>query len=238
MIRFYSPHIATTRQLTPEDSAHCVRVLRHVAGDEIEVVDGEGNLYACVIADANPKATSVEIESVEKLPVHWPATVAVAVAPTKNIDRIEWLVEKMTEIGVDEIITLRCDHSERKEVKTERLLKIIVSAMKQSLKATLPRLQPMTPFGDMIERYKHFPARFIAHCDNDSEKKLLRQVLPPATDTIIIIGPEGDFSPAEISRAKAAGFVAVSLGKSRLRTETAALSALATFHFINETSIE
>lgn len=234
MIRFYSPDITTTRVLTPDDSAHCVRVLRHVAGDMVEVVDGKGNLYTCVISVADPRATQLDITAVKVVPPHWGARVAVAVAPTKNIDRMEWAVEKMTEMGIDEIIPLLCHHSERKQVKPERLGKIIVSAMKQSLKTNLPTLHPMMTFDRLLEYSTAFNAKFIAHCDDDTQKRLLKTVLPAATDTLIVIGPEGDFSPSEIAAAKKAGFVAVSLGNSRLRTETAAITALATFHFINE----
>lgn len=234
MIRFYSPDITTTRVLTPDDSAHCVRVLRHVAGDIVEVVDGKGNLYTCVISVADPRATQLDITAVKAVPPHWGARVAVAVAPTKNIDRMEWAVEKMTEMGIDEIIPLLCHHSERKQVKPERLGKIIVSAMKQSLKTNLPTLHPMMTFDRLLEYSTDFNAKFIAHCDDDTQKRLLKTVLPAATDTLIVIGPEGDFSSSEIAAAKKAGFVAVSLGNSRLRTETAAITALATFHFINE----
>ena len=232
MHRFFAPDIAATLSLPEEESHHCVRVLRLVEGDEIEVIDGRGTLYRCRIAMAHSKHCSVEIVSQEACPRHWSGKIAIAVAPTKNLDRIEWMVEKCTEMGIDRITPLLCRHSERKVLKTERLHKILVAAMKQSLKAQLPRLDELTPIEDLIG--ENFDGqRFIAYCDESlprNERKNLAQVYNPVIDALVMIGPEGDFDPQEVDLALKAGFVPVTLGDSRLRTETAAMMAVATMH--------
>ena len=233
MIWFYAPDVATTCLLPESDSAHCVRVLRMRAGDALEVVDGRGNLYRCVLVDASPRAAEVDIREVVALPKVWTANITVAVAPTKNSDRIEWLVEKLVEIGVDRIVPLRCRHSERKAINVDRLNKIAVSAMKQSLKAVLPRIDDMTPIADYL-RDEHSASRFVAYCDDTVERRLLAREYRPGVDTAILIGPEGDFDPEEISTAIAYGWVPVTLGDNRLRTETAALVACDTCHIISQ----
>lgn len=233
MIRFYSPDIARTRQLTEEDSKHCVRVLRHTAGDEIEVVDGCGNLYRCTLTNPDPRAAKVEITEVVAMPKPWQGRVIVAVAPTKNPDRIEWLVEKLTEMGVDEIILMRCDRSERKELKLSRLERILVSAMKQSLKTTLPGLVEMSSFKDVVNYLTPVQQKFIAYCDESVGKSHLCREIKQGESVAVLIGPEGDFSPDEVKTALHAGFVPVTLGECRLRTETAALMAVAMFHTVN-----
>jgi 16S rRNA (uracil1498-N3)-methyltransferase len=203
------------------------------AGDEIEVVDGKGHIYKCRIAVAHQKRTAVEIlDCTESLPV-WPNNITIAIAPTKHMDRMEWLVEKLVEIGINRIVILRCRYSERKEINVERLNKIAVSAMKQSLKAVLPEITPVTLYKDFIEQYKA-EQRFIAYCDPDIPRKLLAHEYKPMTDTIILIGPEGDFSKEEIVMALDAGYTPITLGDNRLRTETAALVACDTCHIINQ----
>ena len=234
MHRFFAPDIAATLALPEEESRHCVRVLRLVEGDEIEVVDGAGMLYRCRIAMAHSKHCGVEIVSQQACPPHWGRKIMIAVAPTKNLDRIEWMVEKCTEIGVDRITPLLCRHSERKVLKTERLHKIVVAAMKQSLKAQLPQLDELTPIEDFLAEDSD-AQRFIAYCDESlprDERKSLAQVYEPSRDAVVMIGPEGDFDPQEVALALKAGFVPVTLGESRLRTETAALMAVATMHVI------
>ena len=234
MHRFFAPDIAATLALPEEESRHCVRVLRLVEGDEIEVVDGAGMLYRCRIAMAHAKHCGVEIVSRQACPPHWGRKIMIAVAPTKNLDRIEWMVEKCTEIGVDRITPLLCRHSERKVLKTERLHKIVVAAMKQSLKAQLPQLDELTPIEDFLAEDSD-AQRFIAYCDESlprDERKSLAQVYEPSRDAVVMIGPEGDFDPQEVALALKAGFVPVTLGESRLRTETAALMAVATMHVI------
>lgn len=233
MHRFYAPDIEQTLTLPEIESQHAVRVLRLKEGDEIEVVDGNGVLCKCRISLAHNKRCGVVIvERIENAP-HWGNKIVMCVAPTKNLDRIEWLAEKCTEMGMDRLIPVRCRYSERKELKIERLEKILVSAMKQSLKATLPQLDEMTPVMDVI-KMPFDGQKFICYCDDVVERKLLAKEYKPGVDTMILIGPEGDFSREEVEAALANGFVAVSLGESRLRTETAAVAACFACHTINQ----
>ncbi len=233
MIRFYAPDIKTTQILPESDSQHCCRVLRMQEGDVIEVVDGKGFLYRCRILTAHNKRTAIEIIEQEALPPVWPMCITVAVAPTKHLDRMEWLVEKLVEIGVNRIVPIKCARSERKEIKTERLEKIAVSAMKQSLKAVLPEIAEMTPVSKFIESCDS-EQKFVAYCDDAVERKLLSREYSSGKDVTVLIGPEGDFSPEEIKAVMSAGFVPVTLGDNRLRTETAALVACDTFHIITQ----
>lgn len=235
MIRFYSPDIATSLVLPESDSAHCVRVLRMTEGDTLSVVDGMGNVHTCRITAAHLRHTSVEILDTLVEPRPWPAELIVGVAPTKNMDRMEWLVEKLVEIGVDRITPLLCDRSERRTLKTERLVKIAVSAMKQSLKARLPLIDDLTPFSHFVEEFTPADQRFIAYCNRTIPRRLLAGEYHPdsAGRTIFIIGPEGDFTPDEITHALDLGWCPVSLGPCRLRTETAALAAAATIHALD-----
>ena len=238
MHRFYCPDIADTLTLGEEDSKHCVKVLRLNEGAIIEVVDGNGNLYTCRITTAHPKRCAVEmLDKLTQAP-HWGHQIVLGVAPTKNLDRMEWLVEKSVEMGVDRIIPLRCHNSERTVLKTERLRKIMVSAMKQSLKATLPRLDEMTPLEQVLaEPFEGICC--IAYCDEmlpREERRSLADVYRPGKDTLVLIGPEGDFSPEEVQAATAAGFVPVTLGESRLRTETAGMMAVAAIHVLDMTN--
>lgn len=233
MIRFHSPDIAAELALPESDSAHCVRVLRMRNGDELEVVDGRGTLYRCRLTDAHPKHAAVEIIDSTPLPRVWDADITIAVAPTKNADRIEWLVEKLVEIGVDRIVPLRCRHSERKNINVDRLRKIAVSAMKQSLKAVLPQVDDLTPYADYLAS-EHAQQRFIAYCDPSIPRRLMAREYRPGLSTAILIGPEGDFDPDEIRTALDTGWAPVTLGDNRLRTETAALVACDTCHIISQ----
>ena len=233
MHRFYAPDIETSMLLPDEEAQHCVRVLRLAVGEQIEVVDGKGNLFLCEIATANNKSCAVNILEKTSIQPHWGCRITVVIAPTKNMDRLEWMVEKVTEMGVDRIIPVLCRYSERKVLKTERLRKIVVSAMKQSLKATLPQLDELTPVMDVI----NVPAegrRFIAYCDREIERRIFTKEYHKGEDVLIMIGPEGDFSKEEIKAALANGFVPVSLADSRLRTETAGVFACAAIHTINQ----
>lgn len=232
MIIFYCKDIQSCPELSEEDSGHAVRVLRHVEGDEITVVDGEGHFYRCAITAAHPKHCGVQILSVEE-EQHWPYRVELAVAPTKNLDRMEWWLEKATEMGLDRFIPLKCRCSERKELKTERMRKIAVSAMKQSLKATLPEIDEMTDIKAFL-RESFEGQKFIAHCMKDAPRKLLSHEIKPGAAVRVLIGPEGDFTPEEVQMAFANGYVPVSLGEQRLRTETAALASVHTIHVVNE----
>lgn len=228
---FYTPDIAVNAELPEEEAGHCVRVLRLSEGDEIRLTDGKGFFHRAVIRRAHPKHCEVELLESWQQPALWPFRLHIAVAPTKNMDRMEWFAEKATEIGIDEITCLNCRFSERREIKTARLEKILVSAMKQSLKATLPRLTGMTDFKTFVAR--PFEGRkFIAHCE-EGEKASLKSSYRPGENALILIGPEGDFSPEEIAWALASGFEPISLGESRLRTETAALAACHTIHVLN-----
>ena len=215
-------------QLPDEEAGHCIRVLRMKEGDSIRLTDGKGCFYDAVISAVSGKRCMVHIERKEQQEQLWNGYLHIAVAPTKLMDRNEWFVEKAVEIGVDEITFLKTDHSERDVIKMERIEKIAVSAMKQSQKATLPVLNGMTSLRSFIER--GFDGdKYIAHCEPGS-KVLLQDALTPGHNSLVLIGPEGDFSPVEIEMALKAGFKPISLGPSRLRTETAALVAV---HIMN-----
>lgn len=220
---FYTPDIQTRAELPEEEAQHCTRVLRLTAGDEIMLTDGKGNFYRAAISAATHKRCLVTIEETIHQEPLWQGHLHIAMAPTKNMDRNEWFAEKATEIGLDELTFLNCRFSERKVIKTERIEKILISAIKQSLKARLPRLNGMTDFDTFIKQ-EFKGQKFIAHC-YEGEKPLLKDVIKRGEDALVLIGPEGDFSEEEVKKATDKGFIAISLGKSRLRTETAALVA-------------
>ncbi len=229
---FYTPDIVgSSYTLDETESKHCIRVLRFSKGDSLIMVDGKGNKYEARISDPNPKKCSVDILSKTSDFEKRNYFLHVAIAPTKNIDRFEWFVEKATEIGVDEITPLLCEHSERKQVNIERIDKVIVSAMKQSLKAYKPVLNNLTNFGAFC-RMDNQGLKFVAHCE-EGEKNHLFDLVKPNERVTILIGPEGDFSVAEIEAAVKLGFKEVSLGNSRLRTETAGVVACEVIGIIN-----
>lgn len=243
MYLFYAPDIETSLTLPEEESAHCVQVLRRTARDRIEVTDGAGKLFHCVITNPHRKHCELQIERAEQPEALHEGYIHLCVAPTKNIDRLEWCIEKCVEMGVDEITPILCDHSERKTINYERLQKILVSAAKQSLKTRFPILHPLTKMTDL----RIDGDRFIAHCMTEEEqpslqaayrssdtKHALQNEVVRGHKTTILIGAEGDFSPAEINWALTNGYVPVSLGAARLRTETAALVACHTAVLINE----
>lgn len=233
MIQFYAPNIENVPILPESDSQHCVRVLRMKSGDIIGVIDGKGYRYECKILDAHQKRTCVEILSKQYIPLSWENNITIAVAPTKLLDRMEWLVEKLTEIGVNRIVPLLCRYSERKEIKIERLERIAIAAMKQSLKTVLPIIEPMTPIKNFICECDA-QQKFIAYCDQSIPRLLFSNEYTANKNTIILIGPEGDFSHEEINLALDNGYKPISLGDNRLRTETAALVACNTCHIINQ----
>lgn len=233
MIQFYIPDIENTSILPETESGHCIRVLRMSVGDEIVCVDGKGCRYICSITDAHPKHCAVKILSKEEIPNHWGASISLCFAPTKNMDRIEWMVEKCTEMGINAFYPVKCNHSERKELKTPRLEKIIVSAMKQSLKATLPLLTEMHPL-EQILSMPFSGQKFICYCSSETERKELAKEYIPGSDIAILIGPEGDFSPEEIQLALRHGWTPAVMGNSRLRTETAGVVAVSEIHTINQ----
>src|SRR5690606_10314025 len=233
---FYNPNISNSSKevvFDKEESRHIVKVLRMNEGDIFKITNGKGSFFSAEITNANPKGCLVKILS-EEIQPPLPYQLHLAVAPTKLNDRYEWFLEKATEIGISEITPIICDHSERKIIKPERFEKILQSAMKQSLKANLPTLNKAVPFKDFINSEKAIKGlKCIAHCE-ETNKKSLKSILLPNKKITILIGPEGDFSSEEIEFAKHAGYIPVTLGESRLRTETAAIVACHSVAFINE----
>lgn len=212
------------------EARHIAKVLRHRSGDIIHLTDGRGNLYR---AELNIVKNSVQLLVQEKIRSGADShLLEIAVAPTKNNERLEWFVEKAVEIGVGKISLIHCEHSERSRAKVERLEKLAISAMKQSLKLHLPAIGELVDFEKWLESASA-EIKCIAHC-YEGEKRFLKNVLKPGKTACIAIGPEGDFSKEEIKLALTHGFVPVSLGNSRLRTETAALAAVHTFEIINQ----
>ena len=236
MYLFYAPNIETSQTLSEEESGHCVRVLRYSAGDEILITDGKGTTYTARITNPHPKHCDFEIISREKQEPHHHFHLHIAIAPTKNIERLEWAIEKCVEIGVDEITPLLCRFSERKQLRTDRLEKIILSAAKQSLTPYLPVLHELTQYDEFLRNHQSPITNeqcFIAHCYKE-DKRVLKEEIERGKDVLVLIGPEGDFSEQEVADALASGFVPVSLGNSRLRTETAAVVACHTAVLMNE----
>ena len=225
---FYVPDATQQTELPSEEAMHALRVLRLKSGDEMFLMDGEGNYYRAQVTIAATHRCFYEI--MEKLPQErqWQGRVQLAIAPTKMMDRIEWMVEKATEIGVDEVSFLNCQFSERRLVKTTRLEKIAVSAMKQSHKAFKPEINEMVAFKSFINAPRE-GRRYIAHCYEEVPRSYLFEELQKTSgkeDATVMIGPEGDFSIEEVKMAVEAGWISVHLGESRLRTETAGLSAI------------
>lgn len=232
---FYAPEITLPRYtLSEEESKHCVRVLRMTVGDELHLTDGKGNMYRCKVVSDNVKRCEVEV--VETWPEYERMSygLTMCVAPTKNIDRFEWFLEKATEIGISEVYPLECDHSERRQIKLEREEKVITAAVKQSLKAYHPVLHDLTSVRDIIAM-DFEGEKYIAHCDSSfGERPYLGNLVKKGANTLILIGPEGDFSKEEINFALQNGFKAISLGRERLRTETAAVVATTVVATINK----
>lgn len=229
---FFSDDICDGRvRLDAEESGHCVRVLRHRPGDEISVIDGRGTLYRCALEIADAKGAEARVlEAKPGFGAH-PYHLTMAVCPTKNIDRYEWFVEKATEIGVDVIAPVIGERSERRVLKTDRLRRLALSASKQSLKAAIPTVAEPQSVRDFILAAPADALKLICYCFDDVERKQIQQLLP-AKEICILIGPEGDFSPEEAALARERGWIPVSLGESRLRTETAAVVA-ATAVYLN-----
>ena len=253
---FYAPDIDKIPFLPEEESQHAVKVLRMKSGEKIHIIDGMGGLYEAEIANLHPRYCEIQI--IKKTPEYGKRNhhLHIAIAPTKNIERFEWFLEKATEIGIDEITPIICRFSERKILKTERLQKIILSAAKQSLKTYLPRLNDVCSFEEFITSQQsviagltHNPHRigincqeiagqarndnkYIAHC-HDDEKTLLQNAYQRGDSALILIGPEGDFSKEEVELAIEKGFKPISLGNGRLRTETAGIAACHTINLLN-----
>jgi 16S rRNA (uracil1498-N3)-methyltransferase len=232
---FYCPDIASEEALlSQEESAHCIRVLRLGKGDVVKLIDGKGGLFEAIISVPDAKLCRLEITCSLPVPPARNFNLHIAIAPTKNIDRFEWFIEKAVEIGIDTITPLLCQRSERRVLRTDRLHKLIISTMKQAIVPYLPVLNELTDYKKVIDSHTRSQFNgFIAHCE-DSEKKKLKDALTPGSDVIILIGPEGDFSPEEIKLATGNGFIPVSLGNNRLRTETAGIVACNTVNVVNQ----
>lgn len=229
---FYTPDINNSiYQLSEEESKHCVKVLRLKLNDEVNLVDGIGGFYLAKIIDDNARRTVLSILNHQKNFNKRNHYIHIAIAPPKNIERLEWFLEKATEIGIDEITPIICDHSERKVIKTERCIKIITSAVKQSLKAYHPKLNETISFANFLN-IATADAKFIAHCQH-SYKQTVANDFVKHQKYIVLIGPEGDFSMPEINAALQNGYCAITLGNCRLRTETAALSACFEINYLN-----
>lgn len=250
---FYTPDISGSfYSLNEEESRHCQKVLRLHLGDIVNLTDGKGMLYEARISDLQGRAVTVEIVSRKDNFGRKDYYLHMAVAPTKSIDRFEWFLEKATEIGVDEITPLICEHSERRQLRIDRLQKVLTAAMKQSLKAYLPKLNEPVLIGNFLSSEPHssklpslqasllprIPAnplpenKFIAYITPNAP--LLKQLYKKGSDSTILIGPEGDFSPSEVDAAIQSGYQVISLGNSRLRTETAAIAACHSIELLNQ----
>lgn len=250
---FYTPDIDTDneadrrvnsgrpklRVLNEEESRHCIKVLRLQEGNVVYLVDGKGGFYTARIADANPKRCALEVTGVQREFRKRPYRLHVAIAPTKNIDRFEWFLEKATEAGIDEITPLICARSERRILRTDRLIKRITAAVKQSLHAYHPVLNEPAGFAEFIARFAAGPEasagellKCIAHC-GEGPRQYLGELAAPGRDVLALIGPEGDFTPEEVEDARQRGFIPLGLGESRLRTETAGLAVCFEMSFLN-----
>ena len=229
---FYTPHILGEEAVLDGDEArHCTQVLRMRVGEELVIVDGQGGYYQGALAEIGKRECKVAIRETQLEYGKRPYRVHLAVAPTKNMARWEWMLEKATEMGVDQVTPLITKRSERIHVRLDRLEKIAVSAMKQSEQAYLPLVSEPMDFADLVARAA-YPQRFIPHC-LEGVKSHLSQNCEPDKDVLILIGPEGDFTPEEVDQALSLGFLPADLGATRLRTETAGIVALAAVHFVN-----
>lgn len=241
---FYVPDTSNVCELPEEEAQHAVRVLRMEMGDEMMLMDGEGTFFRAVVTEATKKRCLYRIEETLPQERQWQSLLHLAMAPTKNMDRTEWFAEKATEIGFDELTFLKCRWSERTIIKTERIEKILVSAMKQSHKAWKPVLNEMLDFRAFLqEMEKREKAsgksmqKFICHCYEEErlgEKVALKDAIKHGEDVLVMVGPEGDFSIDEVKLAESMGFQSVTLGMSRLRTETAALVAVHIMNLVNQ----
>jgi 16S rRNA (uracil1498-N3)-methyltransferase len=237
MQTFYEPEIlANGGLLNEEESRHCIKVLRHKKGDIVYIIDGKGTRARCQIADASPHSCRVQIINMEKeddsiRKCH------VAIAPTKSIDRFEWFLEKSTELGIDKISPLICSQSERKNIKLSRLERVITAATKQSLRLWQPVIMDLINIQDFLNAEHSEQQKYIAHCDETDRKDLVTELQKHKGNesVLVLIGPEGDFSEEEINMAIANGFIPVSLGKNRLRTETAGIAACMSVYMTGRT---
>ena len=231
---FYAPDITGEYfTLDENESKHTVRVLRMGEGSGIKLIDGKGNLYEGVISEPDQRACKIRIINIIKGFEKRDYNLHIAISPLKNPERFEWFIEKSVEIGIDEITPLICRNTEKQGLKPDRLNNIIISAMKQSLKASATKLNAACKLNDFIST-PHTGTLMIAHCNDGDERKGICEVYIKRNDVVILVGPEGDFSEEEISKARNHGYIPVHLGKSRLRTETAGVAACHSIYFINQ----
>ncbi len=230
---FYQPNINNRSYLEPEESRHCVKSLRQKENDEIQVTDGKGHLFTVKIAKADIRKCAFEIINKEKKGTE-NHHIHIAIAPTKSLDRIEWFIEKAVEIGINEVSFILCHQSEKRFMKLERIKRKAISAMKQSLKYRLPKINALEGFGKFIKQDFGNTQKLIAYVDH-SIPQHLKDAAKANHQYLVLIGPEGDFSEKEITLAKEKGFTPISLGKNRLRTETAGIAACHILNLINET---
>ncbi len=231
---FYTPDLQdnTLYTLNEEESRHCGKVLRLSIGDQVFLVDGRGGLYEAAIQSETKRNVTLQITKTTKEYQKRNHHLHIAVAPTKNIDRLEWFLEKATEIGIDEITPIICERSERKIIKADRLEKVVTSAVKQSLQAYHPLINPAITFEQLV-KCNIQGKKLIAHCIDDAKRQYIKDLIEPHGSYLVLIGPEGDFSPEEIELALEREFVPVTLGNTRLRTETAALASCFEINYIN-----
>lgn len=219
-------------EINGDESHHFTKVLRGKVGQEIQITDGKGKMGKGIVSQINSKSVEIDLNDVIENHEKRPYKIHIAIAPTKSMERMEFFMEKATEIGIDEISFLKTFHSERKNINLDRCRKILVSAVKQSLKAYVPQLNDLVKFNDFVKE-NHPENKLIAHCDEDFTRLNFKEFIQPQKDYLILIGPEGDFSKEEIELALQNGFTGISLGNQRLRTETAALNAIFAANWIN-----
>ncbi len=233
MILFYTKNInGKIATLEGDEAMHCMKTLRKKVGDSVHLIDGKGGWYDGTLVSTSKKTCDISIENERFEAERANFKLHIAIAPTKNINRLEWFLEKATEIGIDEITPILCQRSERKTVRLDRLEKIILAATKQSLKSYLPKLNELTKFSDFLKKETVMGyQKMIAHC-NEGEKVALKRAYEKPKNVLILIGPEGDFSNEEVELANENGFQAIGLGKERLRTETAGIVACHTVNLL------
>jgi 16S rRNA (uracil1498-N3)-methyltransferase len=231
---FYAPDITGDLYLLDEnESRHCIKALRMGKGSPVKLIDGKGNLFEGIIRDPDPRRCSITVTGSFPDFERRDYRLHIAISPLKNPDRFEWFIEKSVEIGVDIITPIICHNTEKTRIKEERINNLIISAMKQSLKASRTILNPVSSFRDFISN-QTTAIRMIAHCNSAVERKKISEILSANEDTLILIGPEGDFSEEEIRQAIDNKYFSVHLGSSRLRTETAGVAACHSVYFINQ----
>ena len=231
---FYVPDAAAAQELPADEASHAVRVLRLSAGDELMLMDGQGTFYRAIVTMTSNHHCMYDIQETLPQERSWKGHIHLAIAPTKLIERIEWMVEKAVEIGVDKIVFLKCARSERKVLRPDRLLKVMISAMKQSLSGRLPEMEELEDFKEFIEKSKKDNQKFFGYCSPSFPKKEFVKECKNGGAVTVMIGPEGDFTEEEVAKAVEKGFIPVTFGEKRLRTETAGVFAICAVNVINQ----